>query len=101
MRAIDAVQNNRNYFCADITRVLLAALPGRDSDVKIVVELSTRERQVLLLVAEGHTSAQVAKQLHIAETTVEVHRRNIMRKLDLRGIAELTRYAIHIGLITD
>jgi two-component system NarL family response regulator len=48
----------------------------------------------LKLVAEGRTSIQISAQLHIAASTVEVHRRNIMRKLNLHSVAELTRYAL-------
>jgi two-component system NarL family response regulator len=49
---------------------------------------------VVKLVAEGLTSGQIADQLHIAVSTVEVHRRNIMRKLKLHSVAELTRYVL-------
>lgn len=101
LRAIDAVQHDRNYYCPDVARVLTEALSGSGTDVKVVIQLSARERQVLQLVAEGSSSPQIAKQLHIAETTVEVHRRNIMRKLGIHSVAELTRYAIHNGLIPD
>ncbi len=50
------------------------------------------------LIAEGHTSSEIAERLHLAPSTVEVHRRNIMRKLDLHGVAELTKYAIRNGI---
>ena len=53
---------------------------------------------MLHLLAGGKTSAQIAATLGIATGTVEVHRRNIMRKLDLHNVAELTRYAIRKGL---
>ena len=62
-------------------------------------KLSNRERQVLQLVAEGHTSAIIADLLNIALSTVEVHRRNILRKLNLHNAAELTRYAIINNII--
>ena len=52
----------------------------------------------LRLVASGLTSGQIAEKLGIAQSTVEVHRRNIMRKLGLHNVAELTRYAIHSGI---
>ena len=60
--------------------------------------LAPRERQILQLLAEGHTSSEIARRLHIATTTVESHRRNIMKKLDLHSVAELTKYAIREGL---
>ena len=54
---------------------------------------------MLELLAAGLTSAEIGLRLSIAPATVEVHRRNIMRKLDVRGIAELTKYAIREGLV--
>jgi DNA-binding NarL/FixJ family response regulator len=57
--------------------------------------------QVLKLVAEGLTSAKIADQLDIALSTVEVHRRNIMRKLNEDSVVGLTRYAIRNGLVTN
>lgn len=60
--------------------------------------LSPRERQVLQLLAEGKSSKDIAKSLSIAATTVETHRRQIMDKLALRSIAELTKYAVREGL---
>lgn len=60
--------------------------------------LGRREREVVQLIAAGMRGAEIAEKLHIAESTVEVHRRNIMRKLDIHGVAELTRYAIREGL---
>ncbi len=60
--------------------------------------LAPREREVLQLLAEGHSSASIAQKLGISFHTVESHRRNIMRKLNLHSIAELTRYALREGL---
>lgn len=61
--------------------------------------LGKRETEVLKLVVEGCSSAQIAATMSIALGTVEVHRRNIMHKLDLHSVAELTKYAIREGLI--
>jgi len=61
-------------------------------------EVSSREREVLQLLAEGGTSALIAKRMSISTATVDVHRRNIMKKLDLHSIAELTKYAVRHGL---
>jgi two-component system NarL family response regulator len=60
--------------------------------------LAPREREVLQLIAEGHSSPEIARRLHISGHTVETHRRNIMQKLDLHSVAELTRYAIREGI---
>ena len=68
------------------------------SDVERRSELSPREREVLQLIAEGKTSHEIAERLFISAATVDTHRRNIARKLDRRGVAELTKYAIQAGL---
>ncbi len=60
--------------------------------------LSSRERQVLQLIAEGNSSKQVAHTLGLEESTAVVHRRNIMGKLDLHSVAELTKYAVLQGI---
>ncbi len=62
-------------------------------------ELGRREAQVLRLVAVGRTSKEIARNLDISPSTVEVHRRNIMRKLDLHKVADLTRFAIRHQMI--
>lgn len=61
--------------------------------------LTDREREVVVLVAEGHSNKQVAVTLGITPKTVETHRSNIMRKLGLKRTAELVRYAMRDGLI--
>jgi len=60
--------------------------------------LTSREREVLQMLAEGKTTKQMAEQLNLSVKTVETHRRQIMDKLDLRSVAELTKYAIREGL---
>ena len=61
--------------------------------------LSPREREILHHVANGQSSRHIATQLSISSRTVEIHRRNIMRKLDLRGQIDLVRFAIRHGII--
>jgi DNA-binding NarL/FixJ family response regulator len=62
--------------------------------------LTSRESEVLKLIAEGHTGKEIAETLVISENTVERHRANILEKLELRDRVELTRYAIRAGLVT-
>jgi DNA-binding NarL/FixJ family response regulator len=61
--------------------------------------LTGRERDVVVLVAEGHSNKEIAVALSIGAKTVESHRRNIMRKLELKSAAELVRYAVRNGLV--
>jgi two-component system NarL family response regulator len=101
LRGIRSVARNNTYLSPEIAAAVVdsvrgkklpAATPGR-KDL-----LGRREREVLALLAEGKTSSEIADTLHIATSTVEVHRRNIMRKLGLHSVAELTKYAIRSGL---
>lgn len=98
LRAIEAVRSGRHYLCPDAATLLTgnASLPGLLGTPQHA-QLSPRERAVLVQVAKGRTSTQIAEQMSIAPSTVEVHRRNIMRKLDLHSIAALTRYVISCG----
>ena len=66
----------------------------------IVHILTAREREVLQLIAEGRSSKDIASSLHVSEKTVHSHRQNIMEKLNLHSIAELTKYAIREGITT-
>jgi two-component system NarL family response regulator len=102
LRAIRAVAYGRTYLCPDAASVLVESLRGKkaaDSNPP-ADPIGRREREVLQLLADGHTSAEIGKRLHIATSTVEVHRRNLMRKLELHSIAELTKYAVRHGLTT-
>lgn len=61
--------------------------------------LTDREREILQLIAEGHTNQAIGQQLQISVKTVGVHRLNLMQKLDLHNLADLTKYAIRNGII--
>ncbi|MEV4620524.1 response regulator transcription factor [Asanoa sp. NPDC049573] len=75
----------------ELVRQYLAGVPAR--------AITDREEEVLKLVAEGHSSRQIADLLYISVKTVERHRANLLQKLGLRDRLELTRYAIRVGLI--
>src|SRR6267378_4114185 len=98
VRAIRAVAAGETYICPEVAGALVSAM--RDSPENGgTPPLTRRECEVLRLIAEGTRSPSIAGQLHITLGTVEVHRRNIMRKLGLRTVAELTRYAVREGLV--
>ena len=99
LRAIRAVRRHQTYLCAEVSAGVVAALrQGTQDAVSSTPQLGSREKEVLQLVAEGASSPVIATRLHLAPSTVEVHRRNIMRKLKLHSVAELTKYAIRTGL---
>jgi DNA-binding NarL/FixJ family response regulator len=97
-RAVGAAARGLTYLCPEVaSRIVEQSL--REGTAGSVYEvLAPREREILQLLAEGLTSAQIAARLHVSTSTVETHRRNIMRKLDLHSVAELTKYAIREGL---
>jgi two-component system NarL family response regulator len=99
VRAIRAVAAGHGYFSPEIAGALASEVRDRPlaGDAQ---PLARREREVLRLIAEGVRSPAIAEQLHVSVATVEVHRRNIMRKLGLRTVAELTKHAIREGIVS-
>ena len=98
--AIHTVMANQPYLSPKITDVVvkeyLHGLPKNESTVFTI--LTAREREVLQLLAEGKTTKQIASALNISVKTIETHRQQIMEKLNMHSIAELTKYAIREGL---
>jgi DNA-binding NarL/FixJ family response regulator len=94
-RAIRVVLRKHVYLSPEIERSALEGIVRGSAAGSL--ELGPRERQVLTLLAEGKRSNEIASKLGISGATVEVHRRNIMRKLDVHSVAELTKYAIRHG----
>jgi DNA-binding NarL/FixJ family response regulator len=99
-RAVEAARQGKSYLCPEVTQAVVgASLRGTGSPTDPAsTSLSPREREVLQLLAEGLTSPQIGKRLFVATTTVDTHRRNVMRKLGIHSVADLTKYAIREGL---
>ncbi len=98
LRAVHSVIDGQSYLCPSVASMMVENIQGKSKSEK--ANLGQREQQVLELLAAGMTSPEIGARLNIAAATVEVHRRNIMRKLGVRGIAELTKYAIREGLVS-
>jgi DNA-binding NarL/FixJ family response regulator len=100
LRAVRAASVGKDYLSPEITGAVVerSSRPHSGTGVSAYSTLGSREREVLQLVAEGMTSAETAKRMHISIKTVETHRRNIVQKLGLHGTAELTKYAVREGL---
>lgn len=97
-RALQAARERKTFLCAEVTRAVVdASLVGARGHEKPSA-LSDREREVLQLLAEGLSSPQIGRRLFIATSTVETHRRSIMRKLAIHSVADLTKWAIRNGL---
>ena len=100
-QGIRSVVEGRSYLCPQVTELVTdslrsrRSLPGESDDHP----LSRREIQVATLLAEGKSAPEIADELHISPSTVDVHRRNLMRKLKLHNVVDLTKYAIRTGLV--
>lgn len=108
IRAIDAVRKGRTYITSDIAHVFATPPrvehgdgPGRDGvGLPPPGILTSKEREVLQLIAEGVTSKEIGLRLGTSIKTAETHRTNLMRKLGLHSVADVTRYAIREGITT-
>lgn len=99
VRALREVGRGRRFLSPDVTdAVVQSYLEGCAGSSSGGSGLTPREREVLQLVAEGKTTRQIAELLCVSLKTIETHRYQIMQKLDLHSVAELTRYAVREGL---
>ena len=100
IRAIQAVAGDQTYLSPAIAGVVVEEFINGQTKQEGTTHplLTAREREVLQLIAEGQTTKQIAASLQVSVKTVETHRRQIMAKLRLNSVAELTRYAIREGL---
>ncbi|MEW6752316.1 MAG: response regulator transcription factor [Candidatus Latescibacterota bacterium] len=99
LQAIHTVTLNQTYLSPAITGIVVEDYVRQAESIETST-LTNREREVLQLLAEGKSTKQIAAYLHVSTKTVATHRQNIMDKLELHSIAELTQYAISSGLIT-
>ena len=103
IHAIEEVMQGRTYLSPEVTQGVVDTYvrntpkPGENP---AFATLTDREREVLQLLAEGRSTKEMAGELAVSVKTVETHRQNIMRKLQLFSVAELTKYAIREGVTT-
>jgi len=106
--AVRAVARGETYLSPPVSKHVIAAYVQRASsapalpiDEVSLERLTSRQREVLRMIADGHTSQAIAGTLGISVKTVETHRAQIMERLDIHDIAGLVRYAIHMGLANN
>jgi DNA-binding NarL/FixJ family response regulator len=101
-KAIQVVMVNKIYLSDEIADFVVKEHVASSAPIEssAALFLTERERETLQLIAEGKTSGQISKILHISPKTVEAHRTSITSKLNIKGITELTKYAIREGLTT-
>jgi DNA-binding NarL/FixJ family response regulator len=103
-RAVRTVYGGEEFFSPPVASRLSAALRGEvpvEAKRQRIESLTKRERQVLVHVAMGRSNKEVAAEFGISVRTVETHRENLMRKLDIHSVAELTRLALKTGLVPE
>lgn len=100
--AVRAVCRGESYFSPPVASRLREALRGEhETHAGSLAQLTGRERDVLLGVVRGRTNKEIAGELGISHRTVETHRESLMRKLQIRTVAELTRFALGAGIIEE
>ncbi len=101
--AVETLANHKPFFTPRATEVILSnfngARPGNDLPESVRDRLTSREREIVQLLAEGKSSKEVASSLGISVKTAETHRANIMRKLQLHTVTDLVRYAVRNQII--
>jgi DNA-binding NarL/FixJ family response regulator len=99
--AIRAVARGEKFLSSAISKhVVGVCLERLDKERTSLDRLTPRQREVLQLVAEGHTTKAIARRLNISVKTAESYRGELMKALDIHDIASLTRYAIRTGLVS-
>ncbi|MDB6093384.1 MAG: two component transcriptional regulator, LuxR family [Verrucomicrobia bacterium] len=97
-KGLETVANGGTYFGPAVAALLRDVVANPDASSASDF-LTDREREILQLVAESHSTREIAAKLGISVKTVDNHRTNLMRKLNLHDVASLTRYALEVGLI--
>jgi DNA-binding NarL/FixJ family response regulator len=99
-QAIRVVHGGQRYLSPKVTSAVVDEYVRRlgGDRPKAMSVLTNREREVLQLLAEGRTTKQIARRLHVSPKTVETHRRQVMQKLDLHSVAQLTKFAVKEGI---
>ena len=100
VRAIESVYAGEPHFSEDIARAALSEFVNTGGKKEPFAQLTIREREVLVLIAEGASNKEIADRLSIGVRTIETHRERIMRRLNIHSVAGLTKYAIANGLIS-
>jgi DNA-binding NarL/FixJ family response regulator len=99
--AVQAVMRGEVYLSPAVSKQVVESYMLRPGGDKSSVEqLTPRQREVLKMIAEGHSTKEIAYRMGVSVKTVETHRTQLMERLDIRDVAGLVRYAIRVGLIT-
>jgi len=101
LRAVETVHAGEPFFSSDVARLALNQFVRGGGEGPQPGQISNREREVLIAIAEGLSNKEIACRLNVGVRTVETHRERIMRKLNIHSVAGLTVFAIQHGLVID
>ncbi len=103
VEGLNTLLDGKTFLCNKISKVVFSEYVGMVTNPKTINGdgLTNREREVLQLVSEGHTTKKIAEILKLSPKTIDSHREHIMEKLGIRNIAGLTKYAIREGLTSS
>jgi DNA-binding NarL/FixJ family response regulator len=99
LRAIESVFGGQTFFSPAVAQAALNQLVNNGGKKDPFGQLTEREREVLVLIAQGRSNKEIANQLGIGVRTIETHRERIMRRLDIHSVAGLTKFAIANGMV--
>lgn len=99
--AVEALAQHQTFFTSKVSQMMVDGYlhPHENIGARGQYVLTPREREVIQLVAEGRTTKEIASALGLSVKTAETHRTNLMRKLDLHSVADLTLYAVRNGIV--
>lgn len=95
--AVQSVVSGQTYFCTEVTNIMMQSMVQKASYSH--TQLSDRERDILLLIADGYTTSEIAERLCLSTKTIESHRSNMLLKLNARNTAALVKIAKELNLI--
>lgn len=98
---IETVMSGKSFFSREVTESIMNNLQGKKKNMQGLVELTTREIEVLKLIVKECTTQEIADQLFISVNTVETHRKNLISKLGVKNIAGLVKFALQNGYADD
>jgi DNA-binding NarL/FixJ family response regulator len=99
LKAINTIASGENYFAEELEEKHLTNSSRIEKQVSNLTELSSREKEILVLIAHEYNTAEIAEKTFISLNTVNTHRRNLLSKLNAKNTAGLVKYAVENGLV--
>ena len=99
LEAIYSVSDGKNYFSKEVEEQHLSNTQKIEKQISNLTELSSREKEILILIAHEYNTAEIAEKIFISFNTVNTHRRNLLSKLNAKNTAGLVKYAVENGLV--